>query len=508
MFCGYIEPQILNDAPASESESATDNASDTPEDTDAAQTNFDKIEAFDGTQDTDITDDADATASTKTILKSSPIQVGGVEPALLRVSELNDYLSKLNRFPGRQVTTAISAGENPGTLLLDYLVDEQTFNVYAQVSNTGTASTSEWIERFGIFATQLSGNDDILSIEGVTDSFKDTTRSVNAYYDSVLGDKTDWRYRITGSWGDYTAADVGFFSQEFTGRTQAAQLDLIWNCYQDGDFFVDLDLGVRYWNTKARSKLWGFTLSDGESDFVTPTLSISAYDLQPESMFQGTIGASYTSADGDESQLNQLGRLNTDENWWTIFGSGQTSFFFDSLINPLVADMQIKPLVNELTLRGQGQYAFGSRLTPTAMSTMGGYYTVRGYPQSAVSGDSSVQGTVEYRLHLSRTFASGPDDAQWGEDSFRWTRNPNTGADGDLGLAFLAFFDVGSVWQSEPYSYEQKTTTLMGAGIGVELSILDNFSFTFNYGWALKDLEAAEVERGDTQMYFLGSINF
>jgi hemolysin activation/secretion protein len=48
----------------------------------------------------------------------------------------------------------------------------------------------------------------------------------------------------------------------------------------------------------------------------------------------------------------------------------------------------------------------------------------------------------------------------------------------------------------------------MGAGIGVELSILDNFSFTFNYGWALKDLEAAEVERGDSQMYFLGSINF
>ena len=272
-------------------------------DSEGTQTSLDELEAYD-----------DETEAAKRIINSSPIQVGGVEPALLRVAELNDYLSKLNRFPGRQVTTAISAGENPGTLLLDYLVDEQTFNVYAQASNTGTESTSEWIQRFGIFATQLSGNDDILSIEGVTDSFKDTTRSINAYYDSVLGDSPDWRYRITGSWGDYTAADVGFFSQEFTGSTQAAQLDLIWNFHQDGDFFVDLDLGVRYWNTKARSKIWGFTLSDGESDFVTPTFSISAYDLQPESMFQGTIGASYTSADGDESQLNQLGRLNTNEN--------------------------------------------------------------------------------------------------------------------------------------------------------------------------------------------------
>ena len=64
-------------------------------------------------------------ASAPLVSKLSPIQVDGTEPALLEVDELNQYLAQLNRFPGRSVTAAISAGENPGTLMLDYLIDEK-----------------------------------------------------------------------------------------------------------------------------------------------------------------------------------------------------------------------------------------------------------------------------------------------------------------------------------------------------------------------------------------------
>ncbi len=464
--------------------------------------------AADDTPSSNDAPDEVAPKSGPVIEKGSPILVGGVEPALLAIDELNEYLSKLNRFPGRQVTTAISAGENPGTLLLDYLVDEETFSVYAQASNTGTDTTSKWIERFGIFASQLSGNDDMLNVEGTTGNFKNATRSINAYYDSRLGNEPDWRYRVTGTWGDYTAADVGFLAQDFTGSTHSFQGDLIWNFYQDGNFFLDLDIGMRYWNAKAKSELWGWVLSDGESDFITPSISISAFDLQEDSVFQATLGANYTSADGDQSQLNQLGRLNTNEEWWTLYGSTQLSFFIDSLFDSSVEEMAVKPMVNEITIRGQGQYAFGDRLTPTAMSTMGGYYTVRGYPQSVISGDSSVQGTVEYRFHLPRAIASEPAGKGIFGDNFRWTRDSDTGAAPDWDLALLGFFDAGCVWQSEPYSFEDDSTTLLGAGVGVELSIRENISLSLNYGWALKDLPAANVEDGDDQIYFLGSINF
>jgi len=444
--------------------------------------------------------------SSEIVRTHSPIQMGGKEAALLEVEELNQYLAQLNRFPGRTVTAAISAGENPGTLLLDYLIDEKTFNIYTQVSNTGTESTSEWVERFGIFTTQLSGNDDMLSVEGVTGNFKDTTRSLNAYYDSRFGDVDNLRFRVTGSWGDYTSADVGFLRQDFTGSTWAAQFDLIYNFYQDGNFFLDLDAGVRYWNSHTKSEWFGFTLSEGESDFITPTISISAFDIQPDSSFQATFGGDYTTADGDESQLNQLGRLNTDDEWWTLYASLQYSFYIDSLFDDTVESQAVKPHVNEITLRAQGQYAFDDRLTPLAMSTMGGYYTVRGYPQSIISGDSAVCGSIEYRYHLPRSLEAQPAGSGWLDDSFRWTRDSDTGAGPDWDLALLGFLDAASLWQNNPESYEERSTTLAGAGVGLELSIRQNLKATVNYGWALKDLD--DVEAGDGRIYFLGSLTF
>jgi len=453
-------------------------------------------------------EDGDRPVSADNIERWSPVHTEGEEAALLNVEEVNEYLARLNRFPGRSVTASISAGENPGSLLLDYLVTrEQTFNIWAEVSNTGTDQTSKWLEQFGLFLTQISGNDDILSITGMTGNFEDSTRSVNGFYDSRLGDMEGLRYRITGNWGDYTAADVGFGNQNFTGSTWGVQGDLIWTMFQGDALFIDLDVGFRYWNSHAKNEFWGITLADGESDFYTPTVSLNLFEVKPQSSLQATLGFNYTSASGDQSQLNQLGRLNTSPDWYTLFATGQGSFFLDQLFDPGVDAMAIHPMVHELTVRGQGQFAFADRLTPLAMTTLGGYYTVRGYPQAAVAGDSAVQGTVEYRLHLPRTFEPQPAGKGWFDDDFRWSPDAATGAMPDWDLAFLGFFDAGRVWQSDALSYEDDVT-LMGAGVGVELAIRQNLKFTVNYGWALRDVELIDVESGSGQFYFLGSVSF
>ncbi len=442
------------------------------------------------------------------IVRRSPVQTVGDEPALLAVEDVNDYLARLNRFPGRSVTAAISAGENPGTLALDYLVtEEKTFNLYAEVSNTGTDSTNKWLEQFGLFATQLTGNDDILSFEGITSNFSERTRSLNGYYDSRLGDSEDLRWRVTGIWGDYTAADVGFFQQDFKGSTWGVQGDLIWNFYQDGTLFLDLDAGFRYWNSEAQNTFFGFLLADGESDFITPSLSVSAFDMRDTSALQATLGVAYTSPDADQAILDQLGRSNTSQDWWVLFGSGYYSFFLDEFLDPNWADQAIHTSIHELTLRGQGQYAFDSRLTPLSMSTMGGYATVRGYPQATISGDSSIQGSLEYRFHLPRSFDSAPAGRGWLDDDFRWAPDSATGAPPDWDLALLGFIDAAEVWQSDALSFENDAT-LVGAGIGAELAIRDYMKFTVNYAWALHEVESANVRSGSSRLYFLGSISF
>lgn len=419
---------------------------------------------------------------------------------LLDAAEVDEYLARLNRFPGRSVAATISAGDDPATLLLDYLVgDEKTFTVFGEVSNFGTESTSKWLEQFGAYITQLTNNDDILNVSVLTGNFQDTTLSVNGYYDARVGSSKVFRWRVTGNYGNYTAADVGFVSQNFTGTTWGAQVDGIWNCYQKGSFFLDLDLGFRYWSASTQNTFFGFLLADGSSNFLTPTLSLNAFDMKPLSGFQASIGADYTDSTADQIQLDELGRLDTSPSWVTLFGSASYSFYLDPLISSDWSKRTMKSPVHEVTLRGSGQWAFNYRLTPLAMSTLGGYYTVRGYPQSAIAGDSAVTGSAEYRLHLPRAFKPAPA-GRFADQPFRWAPDSNNGALPDWDLALVGFFDAGAVWQSQALSYEENAT-LMGAGVGLELGIRQNVKIVAEYGWALKALESDSVASGDGQLY-------
>lgn len=435
----------------------------------------------------------DEKAATEPATEETPKQ-------LLNTKDVDEYLARLNRFPGRSVAATISAGDDPATLVLDYLVaEEKTFNVFAEVSNFGTPSTSEWLERFGAYITQLSNNDDILSIDVLTGNFQNTTFSVNGYYDARIGTSKEFRWRVTGNYSDYTASDIGDLAMDFTGSSWGAQGDVIWNFYQEGSLFVDLDVGFRYWGAETQNVVFNsVVLSDGDSNFMTPTVSLNLFDMSAKSSVQATLGFDYTSASADQTQLDELGREETSENWCTVFGSASWSTYLD-------ADAKLP--VHELTARGSGQWAFNYRLTPLAMSTLGGYYTVRGYPQSAIAGDSSVVGTLEYRLHIPRAFNAAPPGRGPDDKPFRWAPDAQTGAGPDWDLALVGFIDAGAVWQNQALSYEENAT-LIGAGAGVECSVRQNLKIVAEYGWALKDLQADNVTAGNGQFYFLARLTF
>src|SRR5208337_91005 len=102
--------------------------------------------------------------------------------------QVNDYVDRLNRQPGRRVDVAISAADQPDQYTLDYLVNEiKPWYVYAQVSNTGTALTNTWRERFGLVDNQLSGNDDILNLDALTD-FNESTNATGSYEFPIAAD--------------------------------------------------------------------------------------------------------------------------------------------------------------------------------------------------------------------------------------------------------------------------------------------------------------------------------
>ncbi len=99
----------------------------------------------------------------------SPLQpVGeGIEGTtdLLDRRQLEDYLYRLNRYGGRMVEAALSPGEKPGDVVLDYRVlESKPWYVYAQATNTGTDRTNPWQSRFGFTHNQVSNRDDSFSL--------------------------------------------------------------------------------------------------------------------------------------------------------------------------------------------------------------------------------------------------------------------------------------------------------------------------------------------------------
>ena len=442
-----------------------------------------------------------------TVKEESPIQSGD----LLRKEVLEDYLYALSRFPGRTVTAAVTSEPSSTQVILDYYVQEKNvFDVYGSVANTGTTETSLWQQRIGILATQLTNNDDILAVEYQTSSFQETM-SVNGYYDARVGSMKDLRWRVTGQWGQYSSSDIGLASEEFSGSNWGIQGDLVWTFFQKGNFFLDLDLGARAWNSKTTNVLFG---TNGNATFLTGSATVDGVAIGDTWALQGSMGAAFTTTNADSVALDDLGRLDTSNNWTTINGSLYGSFYLDPYFDSAwgsaggMGGALNKPLVHELFGSLRGQYAFDYRLTPLAQYTMGGLYTVRGFPQSIDAGDSALVGTVEYRLHVPRMFAAttpSGGSAPFMKRPFRWAPDSVNGAGPDWDLVLSAFFDGGVVKSNIPYAFEVNTA-MYSAGIGMDLIMLESLSISLDWGVALNSIEELNVQSGSSQFWFSASI--
>ena len=434
------------------------------------------------------------------VVAGSPITGGG----LLEKEVLDDYLYSLSRFPGRTVSAAVTSEPSSSQVVLDYFVQEKNiFDVFFQISNTGTEQTSYWQEQIGILATQLTNNDDILSVNYQTASFTET-QSVTGYYDARVGTMKDLRWRVTGTWGNYSSSDIGLAGEDFNGSNWGAQGDLIWNFYQKGNFFLDFDASARAWNSYTSNELFETT---GNANFFTGSGTVDALAIGDTWAIQGSLGAAFTTTNADQEELDNLGRANTSSNFTTINGSLYGSVYLDPIFDAGWAGGTYKPLVHEIFGSIRGQYAFDYRLTPLSQYVMGGLYTVRGFQQSIDAGDSAFVGTVEYRLHLPRMFSATTPTSKFPfvDRPFRWAPDSSTGASPDWDLVLSGFFDGGSITSNDAYDFEVNTP-MTSAGVGLDLSILDNFSVGVDWAWALNSVDQLDVQSGSSQFWFSASI--
>ena len=165
-------------------------------------------------------------------------------------------------------------------------------------------------------------------------------------------------------------------------------------------------------------------------------------------------------------------------------------------------------LAHEVVLRYNGQWSIGNRLPPQHEQTVGGLHSVRGYPQAIGTGDTAHIASAEYRLHVPRLVLPSNSRLRlpWIGD-FRLVP-PHIYGMPDWDFIVKAFLDYGHV-ASVPSdtTLTEPDRTLIGAGLGFELTLRNNLSARFDVGWAL-DNARGRTQVGASELHFLVSARY
>lgn len=485
---------------------------------------------------------------------SSPLQPASVgdEDAtdLLDRRALEDYLHRLNRHSGRRVEAALSPGEEPGEVVLDYRVLEtKPWFVYGQASNTGTNRTSLWQQRYGFSHRQLTDRDDVLSVEYMNTGFDDVNAVAVRYQAPFFGaERPDWMNHRRGDpewlewiprddlpwWGidrlrweaefSWSQSEVGsaatflniandFVKSEgllFGGR-------FIYETYQYRNFFVDLWGGLRLQDLDVKNSSPP-TATRGQALLVVPRIGVHAQRNDELSSFTADLDVSAQTNEIDQSNRTALGRNDSVDRYAQLAFRLNWSSYLEPIVNPKAwrdpATHTSSTLAHELAVSVRSQYTFDdARVIPQANATLGGLYSVRGYPQSIAVGDDVYVGSVEYRFHVPRALPVRREPlAMPLLGDFRASPQQVYGRP-DWDFIFRAFVDVGRAERNEANRLAgERDQTLLSAGVGAELQIFSNVRARVDWAVALEDELGVGgngreiVNSGDSEIHALFSI--
>ncbi len=443
----------------------------------------------------------------------SPIQPGADDPQtrrdLLRRDSLDEFVFYLSRRPGRRVDVAVSPADIPGGVTLDYLITEnRPWSVYSQTSNTGTSQTDTIRQRFGFIHNQLTNNDDTFLFDYMT-SF-DAVHALTTSYSAPIPDTERWRWRVFGGWNEYTAREVGVFLDLFKGSSWAVGGEVSYNFYQRRDLFLDLLFGLRFQNIKVDNRV---TSTTGDENFLLPNIGVQLDHRGDWYRNAGLVLAEWNMSSitqSDPTQLDNLGRLFPDVDFGLLRWDLRSEVYIEPLLNRAAWDDPATPssstLAHEIAVGFRGQWAAGNRLVPQFEQVIGGLYTVRGYDQSLLAGDSVLVLNAEYRFHLPRALGLQPVPSELFGEPFRFVPQTVYGRP-DWDLILRAFVDVGRTFISDRLPFESEAT-LIGSGIGVELQLKSNLDVRIDWGIALRDVPSRGVSAGSSQVYFVLSLAF
>ena len=423
------------------------------------------------------------------IIACSPLQGPSCDYSekgdLLRKTVIDCYLHYLNRYPGRQSAVDIAPTETPGSVDLTYRIHEdRPWKVYSTVANTGSQNKYPWMETFGVVHYHLTGRDDLVTVDYKTTNFQDM-HFVRGYYEMPVDCCQRCRLFLEGIWSDFVAAEFGTFDfdDEFSGTQKKVSVGTICNVWQCNDFFLDVRASVDWFNVAVANRIAD---TSGETSFVIPRVMVIAERKRRASKIFATVGLEGNLpniAGTSKTEIQFLGRETRDIWFYIARGNFYASTYLDEWLCPAACcegdnfcERTARPcLRHEVSILIDGQFAFNRRLIPQLERTLGGLYSIRGYPQSVVSGADVIYGQLEYRHHLPTLLNCWHVLGRLFLDSGRSVFNRSTSTELARGLTSVGFGAQG----------EYKT----------------NLRARVDVGFALEEHKDLHIERGHTQIF-------
>lgn len=431
--------------------------------------------------------------------------------SILRQDKLDSYALYLNRYPDRKVDIHIYPLDDPSMMSVDYIITrKRPWHVYVGASNTGTRATGKWIESAGFIHTQAIATDATFRIDYSTADLG-KFHSVKSSYDFSFFRLHRTRCKIDVAYNFFSSTQLGYPNSDFRGRQYAIGANWTTNLRQNERLFIDGSLGAKYRMIEVNNLVT--SVNSHYVRFVTPRLGCSLEKSTLAGRFHADMGLN-TNINGflvgARGGIQSLGRSQVDTSWVYLDWGAELNLFLDAL-----RDDPSPPLAHELRFRTKGQWAFNFRLIPQLEGVLGGFQSVRGYPESFIAGDSVAAATLEYLYHFPRNFKPNP------HPRVRVFHRPFKAAPRFVGdrpdwdLIFRSFLDVGKSHANKKLS--ELDATLIGTGAGLELVILDYLFIRADLGIAARKainanstsgLEAEQVMPGHARLHVSATLMY
>jgi hemolysin activation/secretion protein len=388
----------------------------------------------------------------------------------LRYDEVRRGVDAMNANPDRLVQAIMRPGEEPGTSDIHLKVkDRNPFHIGFGYDNRGTKFSGKERPSTYIRNNNFLGLDDIL-MAGVI-----AGRNYGDAYFQYLIPLTSRGMRLAyGFTYDQSNPKKEFEELGVNGVSVNHDITLYQQIAHTGTFSADAHIG--------------YSFKDSRTDILSAT---SSRDKLRVVSFGAEFRADDTSGTWTHTQDFYFGLGlygDDDDNVLTSRQAGSSYFKYVASFGR----NQTLPWGFGLNAESQVQ------LTPQELPSdeqwfIGGATTVRGYPESDYGADQAIVNNVE--LSVPALFFM-PES---------WTLPGQKGAFKDQAQFFL-FYDHGYGRIHDPASFESRTLTMQGIGLGFTFRLDKNWSARFESGWAIGDKPL--TESGRWQPHFLFRADF